>query len=53
LDAPKTPAEALAARLSERFGEKLDCRIAVRQVTAELAAEDLYLISFGKLALAQ
>lgn len=41
LDAPKTPAEALAARLSERFGEKLDCRIAVGQVTAELAAEDL------------
>ena len=41
LDAPKTPAEALAARLSERFGEKLDCSIAVGQVTAELAAEDL------------
>ena len=41
LDAQKTPAEALVARLSERFGEKLDCRIAVGQVTAELAAEDL------------
>jgi NADH-quinone oxidoreductase subunit C len=41
LDAPTTPAEALAARLSERFGEKVDCRIAVGQVTAELAAEDL------------
>ena len=41
LDAPKTPAEALAARLSERFEEKLHCRIAVGQVTAELAAEDL------------
>jgi NADH-quinone oxidoreductase subunit C len=41
LDAPKTPAEALAARLSERFGEKVDCRIAIGQVTAELAPEDL------------
>ncbi|MCA1853599.1 MAG: NADH-quinone oxidoreductase subunit C, partial [Beggiatoa sp.] len=41
LDAPKTPAEALAARLAERFGAKLDCRIAVGQVTAELAAQDL------------
>ncbi|MGH8478847.1 MAG: NADH-quinone oxidoreductase subunit C [Gammaproteobacteria bacterium] len=41
MDAPKTPAEALAARLSERFGDKLICKIAVGQVTAELAAEDL------------
>ncbi|MGH8565186.1 MAG: NADH-quinone oxidoreductase subunit C [Gammaproteobacteria bacterium] len=40
MDAP-TPAEALAARLSQRFGEKLNCRTAVGQVTAELAAEDL------------
>jgi NADH-quinone oxidoreductase subunit C len=41
LDAPKTPAEVLAVRLSERFGEKLHCSIAIGQVTAELAAEDL------------
>jgi hypothetical protein len=47
LDAPKTPAEALTARLSERFGEKLDCRIAVGQVTAELAAEDLVEVEGG------
>ncbi len=41
LDAPKTPAEALAARLTERFGGKLACRIAVGQVTAELIPENL------------
>ncbi|MGQ0593147.1 MAG: NADH-quinone oxidoreductase subunit C [Gammaproteobacteria bacterium] len=41
MDAPKTPAETLAARLEQRFGDRLKCKLAVGQVTAELAAEDL------------
>jgi NADH-quinone oxidoreductase subunit C len=41
LDAPETPAAALAARLTERFGDKLRCQMGVGQVTAELAPEDL------------
>ncbi len=41
LEATKTPAETLAAHVSERFGETFTCSVAVGQVTAELAPENL------------